>query len=78
MSHNFVKNGCPAILVYRGGELLSSFISITDKLGDDFVVSDVESLLQESGFLSAAECMKTNIVRNSQTTENNESDTDND
>merc|ERR1712110_1237467 len=42
MSHNFRKNGCPAILIYRGGELLSSFISVTDKLGDDFVVSDVE------------------------------------
>lgn len=47
LSHNFVKNGCPAILVYRGGELLSTFISITNKLGDDFVVTDVESLLQE-------------------------------
>ncbi len=34
-------------LVYRGGELLSSFISITNKLDDDFLVSDVESLLQE-------------------------------
>jgi hypothetical protein len=42
-----VKTGCPAILVYRGGELLSSFISVTNKLGDDFVASDVESLLQE-------------------------------
>jgi hypothetical protein len=42
-----VKNGCPAILVYRGGELLSSFISVTNKLGDDFVASDVESFLQE-------------------------------
>jgi len=72
LSHNFVKNGCPAILVYRGGELLSSFISITNKLGDDFVVSDVESLLQESGYLSAAECVKTNTVRD------NQSDTDND
>jgi len=78
LSHNFVKNGCPAILVYRGGELLSSFISITNKLGDDFVASDVESLLQESGYLSAAECVKNNTVRDSQTQENNQSDTDDD
>ncbi|CAF2814198.1 unnamed protein product [Rotaria sp. Silwood2] len=76
LSHNFIKNGCPAILVYRGGELLSSFISITNKLGDDFVASDVESFLQESGYLSSAECVKTNTVRDSQTQENNKSDTD--
>ncbi|CAF1351749.1 unnamed protein product [Rotaria sordida] len=78
LSHNFVKNGCPAILVYRGGELLSSFISITNKLGDDFVASDIESFLQESGYLSSAECVKTNTVRDSHTQENNKSDTDDD
>jgi len=78
LSHNFVKNGCPAILVYRGGELLSSFISVTNKLGDDFVTSDVESLLQESGYLSSAECIKSNTIRDCQTQENNQSDSDND
>lgn len=78
LSHNFIKNGCPAILVYRSGELLSSFISVTNKLGDDFVASDVESFLQESGYLSSAECVKTNTVRDSQTHENNKSDTDDD
>ncbi|CAF0988874.1 unnamed protein product [Adineta steineri] len=78
LSHNFVKNGCPALLVYRGGELLSSFISITNKLGDDFVASDVESLLQESGYLSAAECDKNTTVRDSQIQKSNQSDTDED
>ncbi|CAF1108124.1 unnamed protein product [Adineta steineri] len=78
LSHNFVKNGCPALLVYRGGELLSSFISITNKLGDDFVASDVESLLQESGYLSAAECDKNTTVRDSQIQRSNQSDTDED
>jgi len=76
LSHNFVKNGCPAILVYRGGELLSSLISVTNKLGDDFVTSDVESLLQESGYLSSAECVKNTTVRETQV--NNQSDTDDD
>ncbi|CAF0876924.1 unnamed protein product [Adineta ricciae] len=79
MSHNFIRNGCPAILVYRAGELLSSFISVTNKLGDDFVVSDVESLLQESGYLSAAECEKSNTVRDSQVQQQlDQSDTDDD
>ncbi|CAF3587171.1 unnamed protein product [Rotaria socialis] len=78
LSRNFVKNGCPALLVYRGGELLSSFISLTNKLGDDFVPSDVEGFLQESGYLSSAECVKSNTVRDSQTHENNRSDTDDD
>ncbi|CAF3747177.1 unnamed protein product [Rotaria sp. Silwood1] len=78
LSHNFVQNGCPALLIYRGGELLSSFISITNKLGDDFVASDVEGFLQESGYLSSTECVKTNTVRDSQTQENNKSDTDDD
>ncbi|UJR31825.1 hypothetical protein I4U23_019302 [Adineta vaga] len=78
MSHNFIRNGCPAILVYRAGELLSSFVSITNKLGDDFVVSDVESLLQESGYLSIAECEKNNTVRDSQVQKLDQSDTDDD
>lgn len=78
MSRNFVKNGCPAILVYRGGELLSSFITVTDKLGEDFVASDVENLLQESGYLSSAECVKGNTVRDSRIPHHDQSDSDND
>jgi len=76
MSHQFIKNGCPAILVYRGGELLSSFISLTEKLGDDFVTTDVENLLQEAGYLSSAECVKGQTVRESQRTNADESDSD--
>jgi len=73
LSRNFITSGCPAILIYRAGELLTSFISLTNKLGDDFVVSDVESLLQESNFLSSSECVKSTTIR-----EMKESNSDND
>lgn len=78
MSHNFIRNGCPALLVYRSGELLNSFISVVDKLEEDFVVSDVENLLQEHGYLTSAECVKTNTVRDSQPNDKDSANSDND
>ena len=40
-------SGVPAILVYKGGELLGNFVKLKDEFGDEFTASDVESFLVE-------------------------------
>ena len=51
LSKHFKVAGVPALLVYRAGNLLGSFIRVTDQLGTDFFASDVESFLAEHGML---------------------------
>ena len=50
MSVDFINHGVPAILAYKGGNLLGNFVKITDTLrgGEkDFNTDDVESFLLE-------------------------------
>ena len=42
-----IKNGLPAVLVYRRGELVGNLLRVTDSLGEDFSEGDVEGFLQE-------------------------------
>ena len=42
-----IKNGLPAVLVYRKGELLGNLLRVTDHLGQEFTEGDVEGFLQE-------------------------------
>jgi len=51
LSKKFKDGGVPAIQGWRGGELLASLVRITDHLGEDFLMSDLESYLIESGLL---------------------------
>lgn len=51
LSKQFKNSGVPAIQGWRGGELLASLVRITDHLGTDFFMSDLESYLIESGLL---------------------------
>lgn len=51
LSMKFAKDGVPALLVYKAGEMIGNFIRISDELGDDFFSSDVESILEEHSFL---------------------------
>ena len=51
VSHNFSENALPALLVYRGGELLGNLLRVTDSLGEDFTTDDLESFLQEKNCL---------------------------
>ena len=51
LSKHFKSSGVPALLVYKAGQLLGSFVRMTDQLGTDFYPSDVEGVLQEHGFL---------------------------
>lgn len=41
----------PALLVYKAGELLGNFLSVTKHLTEDFFATDVESFLNEYGLL---------------------------
>uniref|UniRef100_A0A8C5WZC6 Phosducin like n=1 Tax=Laticauda laticaudata TaxID=8630 RepID=A0A8C5WZC6_LATLA len=50
-SSRFTSNALPALLVYKGGELIGNFIRITDQLGQDFFAADLESFLQEFSLL---------------------------
>lgn len=47
VSESFVKNGLPALLVYKGGEMMGNLVRVTDSLGEDYNVNDLEGFLQE-------------------------------
>jgi len=51
LSRHFKASGVPALLVYKAGSVLGSFVRLTDQLGSDFFAADVESLLAEHGLL---------------------------
>ncbi len=51
LSQRFKVNGVPAIIVYKGGDLVASFVRLATDLGEDFVVDDLESFLVEHGLL---------------------------
>lgn len=50
-SARFTGKALPALLVYKGGELVGNFVRITDQLGEDFFAVDLEAFLQECGLL---------------------------
>ncbi|XP_013013342.1 phosducin [Cavia porcellus] len=45
----------PTLLVYKGGELISNFISVTEQFAEEFFAGDVESFLNEYGLLPERE-----------------------
>ncbi|KAE8611405.1 hypothetical protein XENTR_v10012436 [Xenopus tropicalis] len=47
----FSSEVLPTLLVYKAGELISNFISVTENLNDEFFAVDVESFLNEYGLL---------------------------
>ncbi|KAJ1074583.1 hypothetical protein R6Z07F_011838 [Ovis aries] len=51
----FSSDVLPTLLVYKGGELLSNFISVTEQLAEEFFTGDVESFLNEYGLLPEKE-----------------------
>jgi len=55
LSKHFKSSGVPALIVYRAGQLLNSFVRMTDQLGEDFFANDVEGLLVEHGLLPSKE-----------------------
>ena len=61
LSRHFKISGIPALLVYRSGELVSSFVRLSDTLGEDFYASDLESFLIENGDMYDVKLMPTFI-----------------
>jgi len=51
LSKHFEVSGVPALLVYRGGQLVGNFVRMTDHFGEDFFANEVESFLIEHGML---------------------------
>lgn len=48
VSEEFEKNGLPAILVYKRGELVGNHLKVCDTLGVEFTADDVEGFLHEN------------------------------
>ncbi|NWI64121.1 PHOS protein, partial [Todus mexicanus] len=51
----FSNEVLPTLLVYKGGELLSNFISVSEQFNEEFFAVDVESFLNEYGLLPERE-----------------------
>lgn len=51
LSRHFRVDGVPAILVYKGGQVIGNFVQLTNELGNDFYATDVERFLIECGML---------------------------
>ncbi|XP_043285007.1 phosducin-like protein [Venturia canescens] len=64
LSKHFKKEGVPALLVYKNGQVIGNFVRVTDSLGTDFYASDVESFLLEHGMLVDKNCVPS-IIKNS-------------
>jgi len=57
MSKPFMVRGVPALLVYKGGQLIGNFIRLSNDLGNDFFADDVGDFLIEHGILPDKTCV---------------------
>lgn len=51
LSRNFRVDGVPALLVYKGGQIIGNFVQLATELRNDFFATDVERFLIEYGML---------------------------
>ncbi|KAK2505731.1 hypothetical protein MC885_020332, partial [Smutsia gigantea] len=51
----FSSDVLPTLLIYKGGELISNFLSVTEQFAEEFFAGDVESFLNEYGLLPERE-----------------------
>jgi len=63
LSNRFKASGVPALLVYRGGELVGSWVQLGSLLGEDFYSSDLEQFLVEHGMIKDAAAGKPSSIR---------------
>ncbi|XP_075416563.1 phosducin-like protein [Tenrec ecaudatus] len=73
-SSRFTRNALPALLIYKGGELIGNFVRVTDQLGEDFFAVDLEAFLQEFGLLPEKEVLVLTSVHNSAACHSEDSD----
>nr|XP_020476731.1 prostaglandin G/H synthase 1-like [Monopterus albus] len=74
----FRESALPALLVYKGGDLIGNFVRLTDQLGEDFFAVDLEALLQEYGLLPDKPPIIPKTARNGAIIQNAVSDEDSD
>uniref|UniRef100_A0A667WZA5 Phosducin-like n=2 Tax=Myripristis murdjan TaxID=586833 RepID=A0A667WZA5_9TELE len=74
----FRGSALPALLVYKGGDLIGNFVRVTDQLGEDFFAVDLEALLQEYGLLPDKPVLIPKTVRNGAILQHTQSDEDSD
>ncbi|XP_071961417.1 phosducin-like protein [Antedon mediterranea] len=55
VSKSFSTSALPALLVYRGGNVLGNFVRVSDELGEDFYSNDLEAFLQQHSLLPSKE-----------------------
>lgn len=63
VSDAFKKDGLPALLVYRNGEMVGNLLKVSDDLGTEFEVEDVETFLQDKDCLPEAAKQLSSIPR---------------
>ncbi|KAL1517687.1 hypothetical protein ABEB36_001422 [Hypothenemus hampei] len=51
VSREFKIDGVPALLVYKAGNVIGNFVKLSDDLGRNFQVEDVQNFLVEHGLL---------------------------
>lgn len=77
MSLNFKIGGIPALLVYKGGNLIGNFVRLSDDLGgEEFFASDVESFLIEHAMLPDNSHVPIIVGQNGNGKEDNDDDDD--
>lgn len=55
LSENFKNNGVPALLAYRNGNLVKSFVQLEDQLDQDFDHNRIEELLVDGGLVDRSQ-----------------------
>ncbi|KFB37510.1 AGAP004468-PA-like protein [Anopheles sinensis] len=56
LSNTFKTSGVPALLIYKGGQMIGNFVKLVDDLSDEFDFGDVESFLVENGIINDRSC----------------------
>ncbi|XP_075224114.1 phosducin-like protein 1 [Lycorma delicatula] len=69
MSSHFKSDGVPALLIYKGGQMVGNFIRVTDELGDEFFAGDVENYLIEHGMINDKSCVPKIISQSEQSSD---------
>lgn len=71
MSRDFKISGVPALLIYKGGQLVGNFVRLSDDLGNDFCPEDVQGYLVEHGMLEDKTCTPL-IIKNAHESEDSD------
>ena len=73
LSKHFKSSGVPALQIYKAGELVASYVRVTDNLGVDFYAADVETFLIEHGVVTDKELVP-KIIRDNSHKDDEDSD----